>query len=221
MSTRLLKSALPAALCARWLSLCGPGDGVSRPLLALTRLPAAEVLRAVAASTLRPSIEDVLGPTPLCDTSQSWLRHGRPPHSWHQDGALCFDFIAHAGQPLPAGAMLEMLTCWIALTPCGEFAPGLEWVDAPQPVLLRPAELSDAAVAACHHSALLRRPSMAPGDTLLFGGEVLHRTHLTAEMSQPRSSLELRFFCAIDPPHRLVGDRLLPLAGEPGAGPAA
>jgi len=36
---------------------------------------------------------------------------------------------------VPASALLEMLTCWIALTSCGELAPGLEWVDAPQPTL--------------------------------------------------------------------------------------
>jgi hypothetical protein len=107
-----------------------------------------------------------------------------------------------------------MIICWIALTPCGERAPGLEWVDAPQPALLRPEQLADAAVAARHQPALFRRPVMAPGDALLFGGALLHRTHLTAEMSQPRSSLELRFFRAAGPSSRLAADCCVPL-GRP------
>lgn len=213
MSARLLRQALPAILCARWLALCGAGDGSSRPLPALAELPVKKLLPAVAASALGPPIEATLGPSPLCNLDQSWLRHGRPPHHWHQDGALRFDFIAHAGRPLPAGAMLEMLTCWIALTPCGDLAPGLEWVDAPQPVLLRPEQLAEPAVAARHDPALFRRPVMLPGDALLFGGDLLHRTHLTAVMSQPRSSLELRFFRAARLPSRLAADKFLPLHG--------
>jgi len=44
--------------------------------------------------------------------------------------------------------------------------------------------LNNTAVAARHHPVLLRRPLMAPGDALLFGRGLLHRTHLTAAMSQ-------------------------------------
>jgi ectoine hydroxylase-related dioxygenase (phytanoyl-CoA dioxygenase family) len=211
MPVQLLRSALPAKLCEHWLTSCVRGDGSSRPLPALDGLAAADVLQAVAASALHPLIEGTLGPAPRCNIDQSWLRHGRPPHRWHQDGALRFDFIAHAGRPWPADALLEMLTCWIALTPCGEHAPGLEWVDAPQPALLRPEALDDDSVAARHHPALFRRPILAPGDALLFGGDLLHRTHLTACMTQPRSSLELRFFRAAALPPRLAGDHFLPL----------
>ena len=213
MSARLLRQALPATSCARWLALCGAGDGSSQPLPALAKLPVEELLLAVAASALGPPIEAALGALPLCNLDQSWLRHGRPPHHWHQDGALRFDFIAHAGRPLPADALLEMLTCWIALTPCGELAPGLEWVDAPHPALLQPEQLADLAVATRHAPALFRRPVMLPGDVLLFDGALLHRTHLTAEMNHPRSSLELRFFRAARLPSRLAADRFLPLHG--------
>lgn len=206
------RGALPAQVCRRWLAaLAGDdgGDGRSRPLTALPQLDPAAVLAAVSASVLRQPIEARLGPAPLCNLSQSWLRHGRPPHRWHQDGALRLDFMAlpdMAGPPPPADALLEMLTCWVALTPCGEHAPGLEWVASPTPGLLMPAELTDAAVQARHGPAGLVQPRLDPGDTLLFDGTLLHRTHLTPQMTLPRSSLELRFFRAGRLPRRVAGD---------------
>jgi hypothetical protein len=205
----ICRGALPAALCQGWLAALGDADddGRSLPLPALRALDAREVLRAITASELRAPIEARLGPAPLCNLSQSWLRHGRPAHHWHQDGALRFDFLALAGQPPPADALLEMFTCWIALTPCGEHAPGLEWVATPTPRLLLPAELSDAAIRAAFGPASFVQPRLQPGDALLFDGTLLHRTHLTPQMTLPRSSLELRFFRAGDLPTRVADDR--------------
>jgi hypothetical protein len=204
----ICRGALPAALCQGWLAALGPAaaDSPSRPLPALPQLDARELLAAVAASPLRAPIETRLGPAPLCNLSQSWLRHGRPPHHWHQDGALRFDFMAWAGRAPPADALLEMLTCWIALTPCGEHAPGLEWVTTHIPRLLMPAELSDAAVRAAHEPDSFVQPRLQPGDALLFDGTLLHRTHLTPRMTLPRSSLELRFFRGGARVARVAGD---------------
>lgn len=209
----ICRGALPAALCQGWLAALGEAadDGRSLPLPALPALDAREVLRAITASELRPSIEARLGPSPLCNLSQSWLRHGRPAHHWHQDGALRFDFMALAGQPAPADALLDMLTCWIALTPCGEHAPGLEWVATPTPRLLLPAELTEAAVHAAHGPAAFVQPRLQPGDALLFDGTLLHRTHLRPQMTLPRSSLELRFFRAGALPARVAADVYAPL----------
>jgi ectoine hydroxylase-related dioxygenase (phytanoyl-CoA dioxygenase family) len=183
------------------------GDGFSRPLPALPRLDAAQVLQAIASSPLRVLIEQALGPGAMCNLSQSWLRHGRPPHSWHQDGALRFDFLAHAGRPPPPDALLRMQTCWIALTPCGQHAPGLEWVAAPTPQLLQPAELRDEAVAARFAAECFVRPRLETGDAVLFDGQLLHRTHWHEAMPLSRSSLELRFFPAGVLPARVAGDR--------------
>jgi ectoine hydroxylase-related dioxygenase (phytanoyl-CoA dioxygenase family) len=174
-------------------------------------LDAADLLRAIAASPLRAPIEARLGPAPLCNLSQSWLRHGRPAHHWHQDGALRFDFMAWAGRAPPADALLEMITCWIALTPCGEHAPGLEWATTATPRLLLPAELSDAAVRADFGAAGFVQPRLDPGDALLFDGTLLHRTHLRPQMTLPRSSLELRFFRAGALPARIADDRFAAL----------
>lgn len=205
----LLRNALPAALCARWLAELAPRHPeppVSRPLSSLAVPDAAAVLHALRRSPLAAHVERALGPAPLCNLDQSWVRHGRPPHGWHQDGALRFDFIAHAERPLRDEDLLVMCTCWIALTPCGDDAPGLEWVEAPQPRLLRPAELRPEAVAARHDAVLFRRPVLQPGDALVFDGRLLHRTHLDPAMTRARTSIELRFF-AQPLPARVAGDR--------------
>lgn len=198
------RQALPAGLCERWLQAVGASDGPSRRLSDLKELDPAEVLHALAHSPLRASIEQRLGPAPACDLDQSWLRHGRPPHGWHQDGALRFDFMAEAPS---AAALLPMLTCWIALTPCGDDAPGLEWVTGLVTDMLAPAQLTDHAVQTRVGARDMQRPHMQPGDTLLFDGHLLHRTALDARMSASRTSLELRFFRADDLPARVAGDR--------------
>ena len=200
--------ALPAAAAQRWLAALAPqlADGVSRPLAELP-LDAAEVLATVAAAPVAAQLQAALGPTPWCNLSQSWLRHGRPPHSWHQDGALRHDFMAHWGQPGPADALLELRTLWISLTPgCGRTAPGLQWVDAELDELVLPTELSADAVAARFGNASFHHAELEPGDALLFDGRLLHRTHLTPAMTQPRLSLELRFFRADALPARVAGD---------------
>lgn len=207
VSPLLLPGALPASRCEAWLRALGPPGGPSRPLSALDGLDAAEVLRAVAQSPLGAVIERDLGRRAVCDVDQSWVRHGRPPHGWHQDGALRFDFLAHAGRALPSDAALDMRVCWIALTPCGEEAPGLEWVDSSLDRLLRPAELTDESVGSRFAPDLLVHPCLQPGDALLFDGLLLHRTHLTSAMRRARASLELRFFPGGGVPPRIAGDR--------------
>lgn len=205
----LLRGALPAALCAQWLAALSDGLQVSRPLSSLAVPDARSVLEALRGSALAEQVEQVLGRQSLCNLDQSFVRHGQPPHGWHQDGALRFDFIARGNRPLHDDDVLVMRTCWIALTPCGDDAPGLEWVDAPQPRLLRPAELQPEAVAGRHDAALLRRPALQSGDALVFDGWLLHRTHWRPAMTQPRTSLELRFFAA-PLPARVAGDRHVP-----------
>lgn len=200
--------ALPAEAAQRWRALLTPTvvDGLSRPLVDLP-LDAGAVLCTVAASPVAARLEAALGPAPWCNLSQSWLRHGRPPHGWHQDGALRHDFMAHWGRPGPADALLEMRTLWIALTPgCGRDAPGLQWVDAMIDELLSPTELTPDAVATRFGTTRFHHAELEPGDALLFDGHLLHRTHLTPAMSAARLSLELRFFRTAALPARVAGD---------------
>ncbi|KPF61523.1 hypothetical protein D621_00740 [beta proteobacterium AAP51] len=201
---QLLPGLLPAALCETW-RLATANSESSTPLTALP-LDAADVLQAVANSAAAAPLVQALGPAPWCNLAQSWLRTGRPAHHWHQDGALRHDFIAHAGRPAPPGAALEMRTLWIALTPCGVDAPSLQWVNTALPGLLSPPELTPEAVAARFDQAAFQHAVLQGGDALLFDGLRLHRTHLTPAMTQPRRSLELRFFRAEALPARVATD---------------
>lgn len=159
--------------------------------------------------------ENLLGSL-VCDLDQSWVRRqfapGRypvfhAPHGWHQDGALGFDFRAHPSGRFPAEGMLRMVTCWVALDPCGEDAPGLELVCPPMDGLLAPSQLLDQGVRALFRKDQFCRPVLEPGDALLFRGDILHRTHVSQEMTKDRTSVELRFFPANQIPSRLKEDR--------------
>lgn len=158
-----------------------------------------------------------LGDRLALDVDQCWVRRqyapaNRPPdhapHSWHQDGALGFDFL---GAPSGEGGLLAMATCWIALTPCGREAPGIEFAGEERHELLALASLADGAVRACHPDGDRWRPALETGDALVFGGGALHHTHVADSMIHDRTSLELRFFPADPLPSRLRGDRFLTL----------
>jgi len=145
---------------------------------------------------LLPLLEQRLGPAPQVVTSQCWVRRAQPAHSWHQDGALHHDFKAPAA-PLP------MWTAWLPLVPCGVDAPGLAWLLPSLPRLLSPAELQQPFDA-------VQQPPLDAGELLLFDGGLLHRTHVTPAMTQPRTSIELRFIAAGAVPARLRGEMLQP-----------
>ena len=182
----LLCGRVPSHVCAHWL------DFIERRYAAVKAedpefFPHSSSLRLRAIDGL--PIEDVLhelldadllqrlGPLTACDVNQCWVRrqyalHDAPPHhaphSWHQDGALNFDFMAHSGASLPDDALLDMLTCWIPLTPCGVDAPGLELMREPVARLLAPAELTPDRVRNRYPAASFERPAMNPGDALLL-----------------------------------------------------
>ncbi|MGZ5712885.1 MAG: phytanoyl-CoA dioxygenase family protein [Caldimonas sp.] len=180
-------------------------------------LDVAAIARRLLAGEIGALCRSRLGEGLACDLDQCWVRRqyapgrypdGHAPHSWHQDGALGFDFL----DPSPAdGGLLSMLTCWIALTPCGVDAPGLEFVDRPQRSLLPLAALGAEAVRADRSESEFVRPDLQAGDALVFDGGVLHHTHVRPQMNRDRTSLELRFFAAGQIPFRLRDDRFLAL----------
>ncbi len=123
---------------------------------------------------------------------------GHAPHGWHQDGALGARFDVPPEHD--DARLLDLLTCWIALVPCGKDAPGLELAPAAaREARLDLAQLADLAERTDRRDIPTDRPTLAAGDALLFDGRVPHRTHITADMHGTRTSLELRF--VRDPGH--------------------
>lgn len=177
------------------------------------------ILAHIAAATTGSWIKNELENEVVCDLDQSWVRRQyspthypqfHAPHGWHQDGALKFDFAAHQAR-IPDDALLEMVTCWIALDPCGENAPGLEIVAEKLLRLLPPTALTNESVQAHFPADKFSRPTFDSGDALLFRGNYLHRTHVSSKMTNDRTSLELRFFTKNRISRRIKSDRFVEL----------
>ena len=226
-----LPGLLAPGICERWRTAAelrieaahatqrdAPDWSPSSSSLRLRAVPeiGIETLRAALGGEPLQRACEALGSALAFDLDECWLRHQyapfhapapHRPHAWHQDGALRFDFVAWPCAPWPADALLEMVTCWVALSPCGVDAPGLEILARPIDALLAPAELGDAELRARFAGHEFVRPEFAAGEALLFGGGALHRTHVDAAMRRDRTSLELRFFAADRLPARLAMDR--------------
>jgi len=110
-----------------------------------------------------------------------------------------------------AEGLLEMITIWIALGPCGLDSPGLELVTQPIQELVQLELLTDCHLRTAFAPELFWTPVMAKGDALLFSGDILHRTHVTSDMSHDRTSIELRCFAGERLPSRLKRDRFVSL----------
>jgi hypothetical protein len=177
------------------------------------------IFRSEAGAWLRNQLGEQL----VCNRDHSWVRrqyapHRYPrlhaPHAWHQDGALGFDFLSYPDGEYPPDAMLRMATCWIALDACGVDAPGLELMTQELPRLLSPSDLADVRIRDRFPPDHFWRPTLQPGDALLFCGNILHRTHVTPTMIHDRTSIELRFFPADNFPARLKGSRVVRIDEE-------
>jgi len=154
-------------------------------------------------AALRELGRDLLDLDVSCDIGSAWWRrqyrpHLAPPHhcahAWHQDGALGFDFVAHPDGSSGSGGLRRVVTCWIALTPCGVDAPSLELVTGPVAGVLGLAALEDEALRRAHPAEHFIRAVLDAGDALVFSGAVPHRTHATSSMRRARTSVELRWF---------------------------
>lgn len=140
---------------------------------------------------LLPVVEQHFGERPVIAAEKSTLRRMPPDglFGWHQDGAV-----------------LELDTravnVWMALSECGEDAPGLEFVPmkldrlAPQGT---PGAGLDWCVARdvvdqIRRDTPLVAPKFRAGDALLFDQFSLHRGQIEPGMTRPRWSVETWFF---------------------------
>ncbi len=227
----IVPSAVPLATCSTWLALVdaayrrievAPGsdfvpESSSFRLGAVAALSVVDVWSALS-SHVRERCAGVLGPWLAIDADQCWVRRQyapqsapprHRPHSWHQDGALGFEFAQRGDAAIPDDALLPMVTCWIALAPCGIDAPGLELVTDRVDRMLSPTQLADGAVEQRWPTSRRTQPALKAGDALVFSGDVLHRTHVSAAMTQTRTSIELRCFRADAIPDRVARDEFV------------
>ena len=164
-----------------------------------------ELTELVEDSGVAALIEAYFGERPALSANKCTLR--RVPidtnTNWHQDGAFL-------------GRDVRSLNLWLALSPCGVDAPGLDLV--PQRFLevlptgtegalfdwsVSPQVVEDAAGG----PDAIVSPEFGPGDALLFDHLFLHRTGITPGMTRERWAIESWFFAPSSYP-----DGQIPLA---------
>lgn len=135
-------------------------------------------------------VESYLGERPALSANKCTLR--RVPvdtnTNWHQDGAFL-------------GREVRTLNMWLALSPCGVDAPGLDMVprrfDEVLPTGTEGAlfdwSVSPDLVAEVAGDEVIS-PRFEPGDALLFDHLFLHRTGVTPGMSRERHAIECWLF---------------------------
>lgn len=138
--------------------------------------------------------EDYLGERPAISVNKSVLRRVDPPaeqpgtSAWHQDGAFL--------------GPVRALNVWVALSRCGDVAPGMDLVPR-RLEHIAPAgtegaafdwSVSQAVAEEAAGDAGIARPVFEPGDVLLFDELFLHATAAEPGMTQPRYAVECWFF---------------------------
>jgi len=152
---------------------------------------------------LRRLALDYLGERPAISVDKCLLRRVSPnlfeesgvpkeqkPSAWHQDGAFLGEVRA--------------LNVWLALSQCGDEAPGLDLVprrlDRILPTGTEGAafdwSVSQAVAEEAAGEPGIVRPIFEPGDVLLFDEMFLHSTAIEPGMRRPRYAVESWFFGA-------------------------
>jgi hypothetical protein len=110
--------------------------------------------------------------------------------AWHQDGSFM--------------GSVPSLNIWLALTPCGDDAPGLDivptrldgLVDTGTDGAFLSTQVSDVAARRAAGDTPIVRPTFEAGDALLFDELCLHQTAAHPGMTRPRLAIESWFFGA-------------------------
>jgi hypothetical protein len=160
-----------------------------------------EVLNAFEGAGLRGVLSEYFGERAAL-SSRKWSLRRVPPNAegaWHQDGA----FLGPTN--------IRTLNVWVALSPCGDEAPGIEVVPA-RLNALAPTGTDDAPFTWAVSDAVAQRMAEGPmprlrfqaGDALFFDQWTLHRTEARPNMTRTRYGLESWFFAASRFPDRQV-----------------
>lgn len=151
-----------------------------------------ELQRLFRAANLPALVQAYLGEPPLITGQKTTLRIAEPsiPGAWHQDGKFM--------------GPVRALNLWVALSRCGDVAPGLDIVprriedyvttQTDEALLAYSISQRQAELAAGERAIV--RPVFQPGDAIFFDELFLHKTGSDPAMPQPRYAIENWFFGA-------------------------
>ena len=148
-----------------------------------------DMLETFERAGLREVISEYLGEDPVISFQKCTLRKAEPTSGgeWHQDGA----FLSNP----------RALNVWLALSHCGDDAPGWTSCHADRPHrahrhrrgAVRLVRLALSRRGARRESGILR-PIFERGDVLFFDDFFLHKTAADPRMPNPRYAIESWFF---------------------------
>ena len=169
-----------------WIEEGGGVLAADSPLLTFRML---ELFRAAGLPEL---VAGYLGEPALFTVQKTTLRKADPavPGAWHQDGAFLGDVRA--------------LNLWLALSRCGDEAPGLDivprrldgFVTTQTDEAVLSYQVSQRMAEEAAGATAIVRPIFEPGDALFFDELFLHQTGSDPEMPRPRFAIENWFFGA-------------------------
>ena len=153
-----------------------------------------------AAAGLPALVRGYLGEEPMVSGDKTTLRKAEPTVSgaWHQDGKFMGEVTA--------------LNLWLALSHCGDNAPGLDLVlrrleghvEAETDEAMMTNQVSQRMAERTAGDRPILRPIFEPGDALLFDELLLHKTASEPTMRRPRYAIENWFFGASGFPENYV-----------------
>jgi hypothetical protein len=160
-----------------------------------------ELLDAFDQTGLTAVVTEYLGERPALSMNKSVLRRVSPESGtdWHQDGAFL-------------GEGIRTCNVWIALSRCGDVAPGLdivarryeEIVETGTEGAVFPWAVSPQMVEQTREGAEIARPVFEAGDALLFDHNCLHRTAVDPAMTEDRYATETWCFAPSVYPDKTV-----------------
>ncbi len=169
-----------------WIKEGGGVLGVDSPLV---NFEMNEMLDAVRLPDL---VTGYLGEPAVTTAHKTTLRKAEPsvPGGWHQDGRFM--------------GPVRSLNLWLALSRCGDVAPGLDivprrfddFVTTQTDEALLDYMISQRMAEQAAGETPIMRPIFQPGDALLFDDMFLHKTGSDPAMPEPRFALENWFFGA-------------------------
>jgi len=160
-----------------------------------------ELTDAFEATGLTAAVTEYLGERPALSMNKSVLRRVSPESGtdWHQDGAFL-------------GKGIRTCNVWIALSRCGDVAPGLDIVARRYEEIVAtgtegavfPWAVSPQVVEETRDGAAIARPVFEAGDALLFDHYCLHRTAVDPAMTADRYATETWCFAPSVYPDKTV-----------------